>query len=212
MNDHDFREVMPAPTYQSHVRMAFHTLGRPRDNSALEFATDLETKYANGRAWRVDIDQVMKNTDAKPGSHAVIDWWVIEAPWAHPIWHSYSMTLVHLRPMPTNFGDDLAIHVPGATHEMLLYALDPKGDRAKMLELGYSKESCLPLLPGNFAAQLVEASDYEAAQRIEDTVKDVCDGLLSPDTDHLRDWIKRFGDGMVRKSRPFNPLDHEQTK
>ena len=181
----DFEEVMPAPTYESDVRMAW-------SHASIPEAVAMETAYGSGRAWRIDIDKVVKHIGSAD-SHAMIAWWIIEAPWAHPIWHSYSMTLAHLRRFAV-------IHVPGATHEMLLCALDPKGDRAKLLELGYGhKESCLPLLPANFGAQLVEATDDEAIQKCEDAVKDVCDGKLNPDTDFIKQWIARFGGGMVRK-------------
>ncbi len=55
--------------------------------------------------------------------------------------------------------------------------------------------------PGNFASQFVEISDELARERVKAAVQKVCDGQLSPDTDFTSQWIKLFGDCMM-KDRP----------
>ena len=54
----------------------------------------------NGKAWRFDLDAIRMRMKADPASDAAVDAWLIEAPWAHPVWHSYLVMLIHLRPIP----------------------------------------------------------------------------------------------------------------
>ena len=145
----------------------------------------------HGRAWRRDLDAVRRAAGVG-NDDAMLVSWIIEAPWAHPVWHSYNLTLVHLR--PTERHPRPVIHVPGTTHEMMLFALDPLQPREPMLRTN----AMAWLRPPNFAAQLVEPSDEEAIDRINATVASIIHGFLNPDTDALRDWINLFGDGMVR--------------
>lgn len=133
-----------------------------------------------GKAWRMDIE-AMRAFYGRQG--AEICSWIVEAAWAHPMWHSYMISVVHLRPV-----DELGpatINLPGATHEVMLYALDPehtpKLDRRPMF-----------LIPSNFHGQWIAESDEAAAAKVEACVDDIIAGRLSPDTDFRRDWIARF--------------------
>lgn len=140
-----------------------------------------------GRAWLVD-PAVASEREA-----AEIACWVIEASFAHPVWHSYALLCIHLRPIegvpaPTMYLED-------ATHEIILFALNP--DKPREPAVRGLKLPCLE--PANFAAQLIEVSDDLARGRIESVVRLVCDGKLSPDTDYLRAWVKLFGDNMIKK-------------
>lgn len=146
-----------------------------------------------GKAWRVDLDAIRRIAKAEPENDASVVYWVIEAPWAHAFWHSYMLVLVHLRPLkdgrPTKF------HLPNATHEMWLNALDPFVPREPTIREG---APWCPLTPDNFAAQFIAPDDAAAMSRIERDVKRICDGTLSPDTDFIRDWIALYGDNMIR--------------
>src|SRR5215831_4724961 len=75
----------------------------------------------HGRAWKCHLDEGRRIKDARPEDDATLAHWVIEAPWAHPCWHSYSLVLIHLRPMPD--GRETKFYLPCASHEMWLYAL-----------------------------------------------------------------------------------------
>jgi hypothetical protein len=177
---------MPLPVaYESQVRIGWYPDGD----------TDCERIYSSGRAWSLDVNCLFPRLDRS--RHAMIAWWLIEAPWAHPIWHSYALTLMHLRQVCPDM--KRIFHLDGATHELCLHALKPEGNREMLFSIGFGEGSCIPMYPPNFAAQIIEESDQEAVQRIEDTVHDICDGKLSPDTDFRRDWVARFGDNMVRK-------------
>lgn len=149
-----------------------------------------EISGPRGRAWRVDV----ANAEEVFGeSHAVLDIWIVEAPWAHPIWHSYMITLIHLRPMPDK---RLILYVPNASHEMLVYALDDRAPREPLIR---GTQPPRVLVPINFGAQFANHTDEAARQRIRDAVQEICAGQLSPDTDHQRAWIDRFGQSMIRR-------------
>jgi hypothetical protein len=147
---------------------------------------------AHGRAWRVDVPALRVTKQCPADRDATLDLWIIEAPWAHPIWHSYLITLVHLRPMP---GFDVHFYRSGASHEFQLFALDPAKPRAPAVS-----GQVLPgvLTPANFAAQLVEESDEGARATIRKAVTQICAAQLSPDTDFLGQWVARFGGQMLK--------------
>ena len=145
-----------------------------------------------GRAWRVDLAAA---TMARlPGEeHATLALWIVEAPWAHPFWHSYMISLVHLRPMADE--RPTVVHLEGATHEMLVYAMNPDVSRRPAIT-GAAYPSLLH--PGNFAAQMIELSDEVASEHIRRTVIEIINGGLNPDTDARSQWVRRFGDNMLR--------------
>ena len=120
--------------------------------------------------------------------------WVITAPWAHPLWHSYILHLIHLRPMGD--GRKTLFYVPGATHEMMLFALDPEYPLEPIV-MGQARAQWLR--PGNFAAQFISPSDEMARRRIRDTVSLICAAGLNPDTDAISQWVALYGDAMVKK-------------
>ena len=150
----------------------------------------LVAKY--GRAWRFET----LPTDT------AIDCWLIEAPWAHPIWHSYGLSLIHLRHV-TGMPDP-TIYLDCATHELLLFALDPKQQRQHAIDT--SMVSARAMRPANLAAQIIEHSDRTARIRIALAVRDIINGLLSPDTDFIATWIARFGDSMIRYKARKSPV------
>lgn len=135
-----------------------------------------------GKAWDFDLSTL---TDRKALLHA----WRIRAPWAHPVWYDYSLSLIHLRDLP-GMGP-AKLNLPGATHEFHLYALDLDNQ----VDLSYPPKC---LLPANFGAQFIAEDDEMAERRMEETIKEVCDGYLSPDTDYLSHWVERFGSNLIK--------------
>lgn len=150
---------------------------------------------AMGKAWQCDLAKARQNNSIPTSEDAALAHWIVEAPWAHPIWHSYFIVLIHLRPLP-----DIPtyIYLKGATHELWVIAIDPKANRQEILDRAIDSNKWL-LHPLNFAAQMVEENDRLAIARIEQAVQDIVDGKLNPDTDFSHQWITRFGDNMVRR-------------
>lgn len=140
----------------------------------------------HGRAWKNDIEAMARRYPDGPPASTTVASWIVEAPWAHPAWHSYMIACVHLRDTPGM--DPPKIYRQGATHEIFVIALNPRHKRAID---DYAKM----LTPVNFAAQFVQAGGDESARdRIAATVREILDGKLSPDTDFRRQWVARFGD------------------
>lgn len=148
-----------------------------------------------GRAWRCDLAALRTKLNVPAEEDGTVSAWVVEAPWAHPAWHSYAITLVHLRPHP-KFNGQTKFYLAGATHEFWLYAMDPAAKRADAIG-GEESSSRHWLTPINFAAQIIAESDDAASARIEDAIRLIVDGKLSPDSDFTSAWAKMFGDNML---------------
>jgi hypothetical protein len=147
----------------------------------------------HGRAWLCDVALIQRSRNIKPEYDALLADWIVEAPWAHPAWHSYAVVLVHLRPVPDR---ETKFYLDGATHELWVLALDPNKDRNKIL---IGRERKYWLQPINFAAQFIEPTDELALTRVRAAVQEICDGVLCPDTDFIRQWATRFGDNMMQR-------------
>lgn len=152
---------------------------------------------AHGKAWKCDTNAGLMKMRINPADDSCLVHWVIEAPWAHPAWHSYSLLCIHLRPLAGK--PPAVVHFPDATHELWLFAIDPNKDRNKLLKTGEVIGHWLQ--PINFAAQFIEITDEEAEKRIEASVRQIVAGTLSPDTDFRTDWVRLWGDNMVRGKR-----------
>lgn len=142
----------------------------------------LEGPY--GRAWR--LEPGARVDDGKP--HAFVALWIVEAPWAHKFWHSYMLATIHLRPL-AGVAPPVVVEF-GATHEISLYALDPSHPRGPAIA---EHQAIRLLYPPNYVGQFKSDGDAYAAGRAEQTVREICEGLLSPDTDFRSEWVRRFG-------------------
>ncbi len=143
-----------------------------------------------GKAWRYDLPALCQKLNCP--QNASVAMWLLHCPGAHPLWAFYSLTLMHLRPMPDE--RPTIFYLPNATHEMVLYACAPDWTE--------SLEQLPPLLqPANFAAQFItkQHTDKEAVQVCALALQECCDGSLSPDTDYTQAWAARFGDNMLKK-------------
>jgi hypothetical protein len=151
----------------------------------------------HGRAWLCDRLAGLRKLKFDPAQDASLDHWMVEAPWAHPAWHSYSILLIHLREMPGEQKGATKFYIPDATHELMVYALNPEQDRRPLLATAIPDRHWMT--PGNFAAQFIEITDDLARERVRNTVQMICDGKLSPDTDFTRDWVRLYNNSMIKK-------------
>lgn len=151
---------------------------------------------AHGQAWRCDFRKMLERYPPSQRSNdATLGMWCIEAPWAHPVWPSYLLALVHLRQIPRQ--PQPSIVMPGATHQFWLWAMNPDEPRQTLIR---GERAELPILhPQNHCEQLRCPSDDAAITLMESTVRDICAGVLNPDTDAREQWTERFGDLMYRK-------------
>lgn len=111
--------------------------------------------------------------------------WIIDAPWAHPIWSQYQLVLYDLTSPSAEHGEP-KILLPGATHEFMLWALDPDKPikRDTQPELG----KLVRLQPPNYAYQFKAESDAAAEARLQRLVDRIAAREVSPDTDFRSFW------------------------
>ncbi|NOU05325.1 MAG: hypothetical protein HOO99_04000 [Hyphomicrobiaceae bacterium] len=146
-----------------------------------------------GVAWSVDLAALRRAFRDEPDSDGTVAVWIVDAPWAHPLWHSYAIVMLHLRPLSGASSPN--IYLEGATHEVWVQALNPDVPREPAIR-GHCVWSYLT--PLNFGAQFIDADDGAAIERVHRSVQMICDGTLSPDTDYVRHWIHLYGDNMIK--------------
>lgn len=157
-------------------------------------APDIEG--AHGKAWMCDTAEGCRLKGLAPEQDAALVHWLVEAAWAHPFWHSYSVVLIHLRDGAPDKRPP-KIYKEGATHEVWVWAVDPEKDRRKLVETGLVEG--IWLSPMNYGGQFVAECDAVAVAAVRKAVARICDGSLSPDTDFQWQWITLFGNDMVKR-------------
>ncbi len=127
---------------------------------------------------------------------------VFSCPWAHPVWSEYFLTVVDLT-TPLEGAGAAFLKDPKATHEFLLFAVNPKSpvDFDEPADL----EKLPPnLIPANHGYQFTARSNDAAWARVNALVDDCMARMLSPDTDWRSAWDARMADGwtLLMKFKP----------
>lgn len=129
-------------------------------------------------------------TPETPATPAFGRTWIVNAPWAHPLWSSYAFFLYDLTTEIK--GEEPVIYLPGASHELLVYALDPK----------FKDDTPFHRLhPANHGYQFKAESNEAAEARIVAILEEIEAKRLSPDTDFRTMWDVRFADGVSLLNR-----------
>lgn len=139
-----------------------------------------------GRGWHIPISPVGQR--GRPDADGTVIGWLLHAPGAHPFWNYYAIAVIHLRPIdgvrpPT-------IRVEGATHELMIIALNPEKPLPDLDAVGRGEASFEFLTPIDVVEQFSVRDDAEAARLGELAIRVCVDGLASPDQD-WRSWWKR---------------------
>lgn len=114
---------------------------------------------------------LMEGKRATPDQTATLSTWFFDCPGQSPFWDNYLLSIIHLRPIEGVKPAD--IRVPGATHEVLLLALDPnKKPQATKLK------SWSWLLPMNLCEQVELPDDKAAVVLLAQVAGAVVDGRL----------------------------------
>lgn len=150
----------------------------------------------HGAAWEVDLAAARRAMEWPEESDPTICAFVVFAPWAHLAWAYYLIGAIHLRPLPNL--KPAKINLPGATHEIIVEALHP--ETAPNPDAGKFER----LHPPNFIGQWVAQArrnpvdlDRAAAAKVRGAVEEILAGKLSPDSDFIREWVKRFSDSNL---------------
>lgn len=106
-----------------------------------------------------------------PDVAGTIATWFLDCPGQSPAWRHYVLSIIHLRPIQGV--KPAVIARPGATHEIILVALDPQSN-----PIPSDVETWTHLRPLNFVGQLTLPSDDQAKIVVETLAKAVIDGIL----------------------------------
>lgn len=112
---------------------------------------------------------------AEPDHQAHIGTWLLDCPGQSPAWSHYALMCVHLRPLA---GESKSAHIrfPGATHEILLLALNPETNPSPSAD--DPPGSWDFLRPINLCEQVQLPGDAAAAELLAEAAQAVVDGIL----------------------------------
>lgn len=102
----------------------------------------------------------------------VATWW-LDCPDQTPFWRHYHLGIVHLRPLAAAAARPPVINIPGATHELILYAVNPEPDPQPD-----DPRTWQALHPLNLVEQLQLPDDAAACGLLRQAAQAVVAGLL----------------------------------
>lgn len=144
----------------------------------------------SGQAMQVLFER--EPTD-KPDIAGTVAMWFVECPNQSPAWRHYHVALIHLRPIE---GVKPAyIRRPGATHEIVIAALDPS-----KWPTANNAESWSFLTPLNLEEQIKMPDDATAEHLLEHAIEQMIAGHLwaEPPLSHQvepwRSWLRAHED------------------
>jgi hypothetical protein len=139
-----------------------------------------------GQARSLDINPALD------GAGTTVCWWLLTGPW-HPLWPQFVLSVVSLRDVEGV--PPAKLHFPGATHELLVLALNPDDGptatvhTAQTLEQGGFRAVGGHLEPADVVHQFT-ATDEEMLQLADLLCRACVDGHLTPSTDDARDRLR----------------------
>ena len=123
--------------------------------------------------------------------------WFVRAPWSHPAWGDYVLSLCDLT-MET--GTESIRYREDATHELMVWAVDPRVDVFIDSDDPTEWELTGALFqPANHGYQFGADTDQVAFDRVNELVDLIERRRLSPDTDSTAVWDCIFMDGVSLK-------------
>lgn len=116
----------------------------------------------------------------------------LKLPNHHPVWDEYMLTMCDLDSVPS---DQVVRHIDHATHEFLLFAVDPATpiDMRKSL---FDQPHLSPLQPPNMGFQFQADSNEAALSKLKSCVSLLLSGALSPEEMTDDAWKAQFPGGF----------------
>ena len=142
-----------------------------------------------GEAWRQDLVALhAKYPDLNQTSTTLVSYH-LNCPKAHPAWHWWAVSLVHLRDQegatPANK------HYPEAEYEICVLAFNPEKGEPVLGVLPYSF-----LMPPDVMQQFHGVTDEGAIEITTELVRACCYGKISPDQDYRSYWRRYVQAGV----------------
>lgn len=137
-----------------------------------------------GTAVRLDIDPNVR------GSQTTVDWWLLTGTW-HPIWPQFVLSVVHLRPVDGH--QPAQLHFPGATHELVVLALNP-GEPPQTHDIETLQRGGIAAVGGYLepvdVVHQFTATDDEMRELADLAAQGCVNGFLTPSTDDARSALR----------------------
>jgi hypothetical protein len=174
----------------------------PQNYGTVSQAPDLVGAY--GRAWRIPMAPLGHR--GRPDADATVAGWLMFVPSAHAFWTYWAAFVVHLRPIegvrPAHISE------PGATHELMIMALNPEQPLPDLAAVGRGEASFAWLMPIDQLQQFTVNDDAQAAQLLELAVRSCVDGYASPD----QDWRGRWRQMIPATAAHLREGKHPETR
>jgi hypothetical protein len=117
---------------------------------------------------------------------------VVNRTGVHPLWNNW---LVRVYDLTTDLGTELHIYLQGATHEVIVQALNPDFEVPEKIDFDNYQFNLLD--PPEHAYQFISVDDDSAFYRIFLACIDIESGELNPDKDGRHQWDELFSDGRT---------------
>jgi len=135
-----------------------------------------------------------------PAQAATLATWFLRCPGQSPAWDSYLLSIIHLRDLP---GVPPAhVRVPGATHEVMLFALDPQPDPQPG-----KPNSWRFLHPQNVMEQVQLPDDQAAVELLAKCTEAVLAGVL-PAEPPLSGAVEPWRTALIKTSAHLRGEEH----
>lgn len=142
------------------------------DETEIPVRTDYIGPYGNMR--------FIPHKPTRPEHQAHVVAYLIDAPGWHPVWNQYQLAVVSLKEF--DGVPDPILKFPGATHELLVVAINPEYQQTVSSMIQHGTDGKLPYLtPVNIAEQF-EATDEEMEKLAWLCGRAVVSGQLNPET------------------------------
>jgi hypothetical protein len=136
----------------------------------------------------------------RPDEAATVAAWFLHCPGQSAAWDRYMLYVIHLRPIPGV--KPAVVHVPHATHEVVLVALDPERNPVPAKPKTWSF-----LHPLNVVDQVTVPSDDAAQSLARDCAQAVVDGRL-PAEPPLSGAVEPWRSALIKTSAHLRGEGH----
>lgn len=140
--------------------------------------------------------------DGVPDSSATVAVWLLTCPGRHPVWSQWALSAVTLAPVDGY--PPAKITVEGATHELLLFAIEPQivvDPNARLWEPRDVGEFAKHMLtPVNIVEQVRLGSDEQARELTSLLAQAVAHGVLDPETADSPERTRRYWSSTIART------------
>lgn len=146
-------------------------------------------------------DEVIITKHDRPDQTATVAAWFLCCPGQSPAWDKYVLQVLHLRPIKRQ-SQEPVITVPGATHEFILYAADPRTDPK-----AGDPATWVGLRPFNVVEQVELPDDNAARSLARQGARRIVEGVM-PAEPMLSGQVEPWRSALIKSSAHLRGETH----